>query len=121
MYPCDDGNVINWDGCTRLCQLENGWTCNGGTHINPDTCIEITGDCWRVGRETCDDGNLINGDGCNNLTPQTLEAGWYCLGGNRYNQTCDVCYEICGDGKHMGQYPCDDGNTNSYDGCSSLC
>lgn len=92
--------MINWDGCTRLCQVENGWTCSGGTNSNKDTCVEIKADCWRVGTETCDDGNLINGDGCNSV--MQVETGWYCLGGNKYNQTCDVCYEICGDGLHMG-------------------
>lgn len=29
----------------------------------------------------------------------------------------DTCQEICGDGKNYGQYGCDDGNTNNYDGC----
>ena len=31
------------------------------------------------------------------------------------------CEEICGDGKNMHMLPCDDGNTNSGDGCDSNC
>ena len=31
------------------------------------------------------------------------------------------CVEICGDGKNLGQYECDDGNNKDGDGCSSQC
>ena len=31
------------------------------------------------------------------------------------------CIEICGDGKNLGQYACDDGNNMDGDGCSSGC
>jgi len=33
----------------------------------------------------------------------------------------DVCTPICGDSKRVGTEACDDGNTNSSDGCSSIC
>ncbi|CAG9327427.1 unnamed protein product [Blepharisma stoltei] len=36
-------------------------------------------------------------------------------------QLAQKCTEICGDGKHMGQAQCDDGNNRSGDGCSSVC
>ena len=31
------------------------------------------------------------------------------------------CREICGDGRNLGEYDCDDGNLIGGDGCSSLC
>jgi cysteine-rich repeat protein len=35
---CDDGNLLNADGCSDLCTIENGWQCNG----SPSICIDIT-------------------------------------------------------------------------------
>lgn len=54
---CDDGNLINGDGCANSCQYEfcgDGYLdLNGGDNVSgsPDD-------------EACDDGNAINGDGC---------------------------------------------------------
>lgn len=45
---CDDGNLINGDGCNDKCLRENA--------ICGNWIIEST--------EQCDDGNKINGDGC---------------------------------------------------------
>lgn len=44
---CDDGNVINGDHCSSLCQIE--LFCGDGILTPP---------------EACDDGNNANGDGC---------------------------------------------------------
>jgi len=33
----------------------------------------------------------------------------------------DTCAEICGDGMNAKGLPCDDGNLNNGDGCSSTC
>ena len=46
---CDDGNVVNGDGCDSPCQ--------------PTGC----GSGVVTGIEQCDDGNLANGDGCSQL------------------------------------------------------
>ncbi|VVB77863.1 Uncharacterised protein [uncultured archaeon] len=47
---CDDGNLIDGDGCSSLCKTENtNAVCGNG--------IKESG-------EECDDGNLINGDAC---------------------------------------------------------
>jgi cysteine-rich repeat protein len=64
-YPCDDGNLVNGDGCDSYCRIEIGFTCGGGNYNpNPDTCIEICGDGKDFHWYACDDGNLVNGDGC---------------------------------------------------------
>jgi len=55
---CDDGNLINGDGCNMFCQNE---FCGDGIVQAP---------------EQCDDGNLISGDGCSNLcTPDFGDEG----------------------------------------------
>lgn len=38
LVECDDGNLINGDGCSSTCQIEDGWTCSGGTPTTPDKC-----------------------------------------------------------------------------------
>ncbi len=48
---CDDGNLINKDGCNDLCMLEDGWLCE-------NECFPICGDGIRKGDEVCDDGNI---------------------------------------------------------------
>ena len=35
---CDDGNVIDGDGCSSTCQVEQNWVCTGGSPTTADTC-----------------------------------------------------------------------------------
>jgi cysteine-rich repeat protein len=35
---CDDGNLINGDGCSDSCQVENDYTCVGGSITSPSAC-----------------------------------------------------------------------------------
>jgi uncharacterized repeat protein (TIGR03806 family) len=81
--------------------------------------------------EECDDGNQTNGDGC---TATCFDE--YC-GDNVVNdggaETCDppgtdICDDtcnnrtaVCGDGWVTPPENCEDGNTVSGDGCSSIC
>lgn len=46
---CDDGNLVNGDGCNASCTSTE--VCGNGT-------VDLTGG------ESCDDANLISGDGC---------------------------------------------------------
>jgi len=76
---CDDGNVVDGDGCSALCAVEhicgNGVVtgteqCDDGNVLDADGCssacaIEhICGNGVKTNAEQCDDGNLVNGDGC---------------------------------------------------------
>jgi cysteine-rich repeat protein len=87
---CDDGNLINGDGCDQFCRIENGTNGTGGTYqcsdyldndidllvdypADPGCTGPTDNDEWNgpiCGNnltepgEECDDGNLINGDGC---------------------------------------------------------
>ncbi len=51
---CDDGNLLNGDGCSSLCQIE----------ILPSSPFAECGNGILEQGELCDDGNLIDGDGC---------------------------------------------------------
>ena len=115
---CDDGNLVDEDGCSALCVIEFcsdgvlqaglGEECDDGNLSNGDGCssacvVEFCGDGLvqpGLGEE-CDDANLFDEDGCSSL----------CL------------IEFCGDGVLQAglSEQCDDGNTASGDGCSDIC
>jgi cysteine-rich repeat protein len=108
---CDDGNLVDGDGCSSTCMVETGWDCAGF----PPVCTENCGDGLVVGTEACDDGNYASGDGC---SPSCgIEAGWNCP------DEQSPCTELCGDGFVTGSEQCDDGNTESRQGeaCSGAC
>lgn len=117
---CDDGNLRNKDGCSSTCGIEFGFACDFTTTATADVCYEVCGDGYDIGKYACDDGNLAAYDGCSPTC--TIYDGWYCYGGTTAGP--DTCYETCGDGRNyhsLGVTSCDDGNTNSNDGCSSSC
>jgi fibro-slime domain-containing protein len=108
---CDDGNTVGGDGCTPLCQIEQGWTCP--TPGQPCVRTEICGDGILQPPEQCDDGNVASGDGCSSTC--MIEPGWVCRVPGK------PCTPTCGDGMITGTKTCDDGNDVSGDGCSSTC
>ena len=93
---CDDGNLVNGDGCSSICKIESGFIWSGGTIYVMDTWVAWTtgfypntdqsqwvphcGDSKRAGSETCDDGNTTNGDGWS--SSWTIETGASCYGGS---------------------------------------
>jgi fibro-slime domain-containing protein len=109
---CDDGNTVNGDGCSRICQIEANWECPE----EGKPCIYV-GNCGS-GRLTpnkaCDDGNTVSGDGCSGDC-KTVEVGFICRVPGK------SCTTRCGDGLVRGFETCDDGNTVSGDGCSATC
>ncbi len=38
---CDDGNLVNGDGCNSNCRVERGWTCVGGNTNSKSSCYNI--------------------------------------------------------------------------------
>jgi cysteine-rich repeat protein len=117
---CDDGNVIDGDGCSANCKSNEH--CGNGV---VDT----------VAGEQCDDGNVVNGDGCSQRCllercgNGILDIGEQCDDGN--TDSADGCsssckFEKCGNGiidvfPDGGREACDDGNLFDGDGCSSTC
>jgi cysteine-rich repeat protein len=71
---CDDGNLLPNDGCSALCNVETGWTCED----EPSDCSPVCGDGLLRGTEKCDDHNHTVGDGC--TATCTVEPGYYCTG-----------------------------------------
>lgn len=88
---CDDGNIMDNDGCSSMCEVETGASCMGGNTTSPDTCSEVCGDGITVGINDdlthCDDGNLIDFDGCSSTC--LIESGYQCVGGGL--TTPDTC------------------------------
>ena len=116
---CDDGNLINGDGCSSTCGAETGFTWAGGSSTSKDTWYEKWGDGIRYTllSSYCDDGNTVSGDGCSSTC--TEETEWLWIGGSPTSR--DVCTEVCGDGIRINTLPTywDDANNINGDGWSS--
>ncbi len=92
---CDDGNLVDGDGCDSNCR--------------PTGC----GNGSVSAGESCDDGDTVPGDGCD--ADCALESGWSCPVADR------ACEPICGDGLVIGGEPCDDGDGDDTNACKSDC
>ena len=105
---CEDGNLINGDGCDNNCSFTacgNGVvtgteTCDDGNLVSGDGCdanctVSACGNGITAGLEICDDGNLIDGDGCDSNCTETA----------------------CGNGVETAGEECDDGLDNGVTGC----
>jgi cysteine-rich repeat protein len=118
---CDDGNILDSDGCSKDCSSDErcgnnkldlgvGEVCDDGNTLDEDGCsancksIELCGNgvVDTVPGEVCDDKNNQSGDGCS--------------ANCRSNETCanNVIDEVKGE-------VCDDGDNDSGDGCSADC
>ncbi|MBI3782908.1 MAG: hypothetical protein HY270_05855, partial [Deltaproteobacteria bacterium] len=89
---CDDGNLVNGDGCNIACGLEgcrDGYVegseqCDDGNAIDADTCkndcaLNVCGDGVSDPTvEACDDGNTNGGDGCSSSCQ--IESCFQCSG-----------------------------------------
>lgn len=103
LCPKDSFVNINLTMRNVTCQLCHPTcaTCNG---FGPQSCLTCVQSLHPV--------QASNGFQC--MTCKQISIGY----------TTDVqgnCQEICGDGKNLGQYQCDDGNKINGDGCSSTC
>jgi fibro-slime domain-containing protein len=113
---CDDHNLRSYDGCSSTCFIEAGWSCpaTGGS------CTRICGNGKLDAGETCDDSNFYSGDGCSSTCQ--LEPNYTCaVVGQACVYTPPPPPSQCGNGIIEGTEACDDGNTQSGDGCSSTC
>lgn len=128
-FECKDGNWDRGDGCDENCEIERGWSCHFGSPVDNDVCREVCGDGFMLGYHHCEDWNNESGDGCSSRCH--IEQGYECLGATAYEpdyptptlleRAPDTCTEICGKGKNLGTYECDDGNLIDGDGCSATC
>jgi cysteine-rich repeat protein len=121
---CEDFNDVEGDGCDRWCQEEPGWFCPPFQGFCSRTVCNdgiLSGDLtWGVG-ESCEDGNTTNGDGCD--ANCQVEPGYDCFDEN-FGQITPCHIPVCGDSyidRGQSGESCDDGNTDSDDGCSNIC
>lgn len=109
---CDDGNLIDGDGCESDCRtrpcgngtVELDEVCDDGNLADADGCDSNCrptgcGNDIRTEGEECDDGNLVDGDGCDSTCRPTG----------------------CGSGALTQGELCDDGNLLDGDGCDADC
>ena len=124
---CDDGNLVNGDGCNSFCKVETiecgngleelGEDCDDGNLIDGDGCSancvseeepSVCGNGSLEGDEECDDGNLIDGDGCSSTClieenapvcgNQIIENGEECDGANDCTEDCKLIKDASGSG-----------------------
>ncbi len=101
---CDDGNMINTDGCNNSCTLAS---CGNGL-LDPG--------------EQCDDNNNVNTDACAGCQNARCGDGIVrlnveeCDGGANCSSTCRI--QICGNGIIDPGEQCDDSNLVNGDGCA---
>jgi cysteine-rich repeat protein len=105
---CDDGNLIDGDGCDYNCTFT---ACGNG--------IQTAG-------EQCDDANLDPNDGCTDHCTLcgngTRTAPEECDDGNLDpDDGCTAACTRCGNGIATAPEGCDDGNLIDGDGCDSDC
>lgn len=134
---CDDGNTLTGDGCSGVCQIEDGWVCP--RFGEPCMPISACGNGFLSTGEACDDGNTVNGDGCSSDC-QHVEPGWQCrVPVKPCTKTCrpdaGACPDgglaaTCGNGIVDPGEECDDGSDVSrmphngdsiYGGCTTEC
>jgi cysteine-rich repeat protein len=125
---CDDGNLIDGDGCSSTGKLENGQACTGDRDCMSLLCRDGTCQPYtsndQCGSNQCKDGNCV--DICGNGVVDAA-AGEECDEGpqnsnfepNRCRTDCRN--PACGDGIADRNEQCDDGNRVSGDGCDRQC
>lgn len=42
IQECDDNNTVSGDGCSDVCEVEEGWTCVGGSTTSKSQCFNVT-------------------------------------------------------------------------------
>ena len=145
---CDDGNVVDGDGCSGTCEIvpievgepcaTQSFPCVAGAHCDgaTETCVvDVCGDGHLAeDEEECDDANDDEGDGCSTeceIVPIPVDRE--CNPGDRV-YVCNpelycahwadppVCtVPGCGDGDIAPEEECDDGNRIDGDDCSAEC
>lgn len=142
---CDDGNLLNDDGCDNNCNahvcgdgvVDTGEECDDGNTDNTDACpatcrAAFCGDAFvQAGVEECDDGTNADWSSCVPGCKRNVcgEGFWDrtgpegCDDGNLIDgDGCDSdCTKGCGNGRLTADEQCDDGNRDNGDGCDYNC
>lgn len=103
---CDDGNMVNGDGCDNDCN----WTCTQGT-VNGDEVCDDLDPCNGV--ETCTEDHTC-------MTGTPAADGTEC-GTDKICKSSVCGDDVCGDMFVSTGEDCDDGNVDEGDGCDNDC
>jgi len=96
---CDDGNLINGDGCSTTCTIESTFECSG----EPSDCNKI-----------CGNGVINSGEGCDNGASNTNTCT------APYGSSCSYCSSSTCQTVTLAGSSCGDGTCNTaYETCSS--
>ncbi|CAD8123717.1 unnamed protein product [Paramecium sonneborni] len=134
---CDDGNIIDNDGCSGQCKYEcqdgiictscintRCYACGSGFYLSDNyDCQSKCGDAIKTQFEQCD--IELPYRGCQDCLPKCQNScldcstiGLGCLQCQTGYQNIDnMCYTICGDQYITPDEQCDDGNLIFEDGC----
>ena len=117
---CDDGNIINGDGCSDACIIECGYYCETGVTV-ASHCTHRCGDgILHEDTEECDHGE---DSVCCDIACRIQSGCEHKSSGNTNQPNCPsgVSGAICGDGFLVDNETCEDGDSASNDGCSDKC
>ncbi|MFQ5479095.1 MAG: DUF4215 domain-containing protein [Candidatus Binatia bacterium] len=124
---CDDGNLLDGDGCSSTCQDEGciadtpgypaGGLCADGDGCTVDSCDTVSHSCTHV--LSCDDGISCTADSCVGISCVHAPDDLVCGDGNPC--TADLCNEIlgCTNDNLADGSACDDGAACTVDSCTS--
>jgi cysteine-rich repeat protein len=120
---CDDGNLVNGDGCSSACAVETRWTCTNVVNMTSVCTYVACGNSYLDAGEQCDDGNTVSGDGCSSTCQ--IEDCYSCsgVGATSCTKTCEN--GVYNTATYFGGTPnnevCDEGATSDAPGCLDCC
>ena len=128
---CDDGNLVDDDGCSMACTLEDEDT-TSTTSTSTSTSTSggpLCGDGVVGPGEECDDGNTVDDDQCTNTctlgggttTLLTTDSSGTDSTGSTSTTTTTSEPGACGNGVVDFFEECDDGNADDTDLCTTTC
>jgi fibro-slime domain-containing protein len=126
---CDEKGAVAC--CTALCKLVPGFVCDSTKTPHSQNAASYCGDgvldgpanTTVRGSEQCDDHNTLPYDGCSPTCTNEPLCGTVNTNLPPASQTSVPfqCFAQCGDGIILPPEECDDGNSQSGDGCDANC
>jgi cysteine-rich repeat protein len=98
---CDDGNTVLGDGCSDLCQVEDGSICAGA----PSVCVPSCGDGIVNSNDQCD-GVDLGGNDCTTIN-QGFGSGTLACNADCTFDTALCSLAVCGNGIVENPEQCD--------------
>ncbi len=108
---CDGTNLDNRT-CMDFGAAAGTLACSADCRFDFSGCLNVCGNALREEGEECDDGNIRPNDGC--APDCQTEEGFTCT-----STSPTVCTPICGDGRVVGDEPCD-GSDFGNASCANL-